>query len=563
MHLFSENALTILKDRYLWKDNEGNVVETPDGMLDRVASHVASAEEDPDIRKLAKFTFLRMMRELKFLPNSPTLMNAGRPYPYGQLSACYVIDVEDSIDGIFEALKKQAIIHKMGGGTGFNFSNLRPQGSNVSSTNGKASGPVSFMRLFNLSTDVVMQGGMRRGANMGILNVDHPDIKHFIRAKRDNNEFEYFNISVGITDEFMKKLEEGDKEAVELFDFIAENAWATGDPGLVFLDTINRHNTTPELGRLEATNPCGETPLYGGEACNLGSINLAKFVHNGEIDYGSLATTTMCAVWFLDNVIDVNHYPTEEVREKVLRTRKIGLGIMGWAEMLIQLGIPYDSYEALALAEKIMSFIKEQGIKASRYLGEVKGVCPAPLVPEMKGCRNATITCIAPTGTISLLADCSSGIEPLFSLKQIRVMTTATGEKKTLEINNKYYEEALKKGQVDEAVFKTAHDISPLWHILMQASFQKHTHLAVSKTINLPHDATIEDVKQAYLNAYHAGCKGITVYRDGSKTQQVLYRDDTTSPKQEDDCPKCGSKMVHRDGCVSCPVCGAGYCKVS
>lgn len=884
---FNDNALAVLRERYLWKNEKGEIIETPEEMLERVAETVASVESHEKRIEYAK-AFYSIMASLDFLPNSPTLMNAGRPGKHGQLSACYVIGIEDTMESIFEALKKQAIIHKSGGGTGFNFSALRPAGAIVESTNGKASGPVSFMELFNLSTDVVQQGGMRRGANMGILDCDHPDLDKFIRAKGVEGKFHNFNISVAATDEFMKKAEEGNNPA---FDKIVSLAWQTGDPGLIFIDAINRANPTPHLGKLKATNPCvtgdtliltaegyqkikdcvgksvevwngeefsevvpqvtgenqevmtvslsngvevectpyhkfltwegfarggkvikkeakdltigdklvkfslpviegsgigvgeelmyingfysgdgswnkekhvcefplyngkrallplflkystfatrehgeritvhirnvnmrdkfwvpdttasikerlawlaglidsdgtrnsadgavtissveknflkdvqlmlttlgehttvsvmkkacmkempdghggskeyackecyritlsastitrlkelglatkrvdisttpnrgagrfikvvgikrtgkiankvycfteeknhtgifngvllgqcGESPLYPDEACNLGSINLSNMVlENGTIDYMRLENTVDLAVRFLDNVIDVNHYPMPEIREAVMKTRKIGLGVMGWAEMLFKMRIPYDTDKAVALAHDIMKFINDTAKNTSHKLAMERGVYPASTVEPY---RNATVTCIAPTGTISLIAGCSSGIEPVFALRHKRIAFAENGEGgKTLEYFNPVYEEACADQTISDElmdrVFVTSHDIAPYWHISHQAAFQQNTDLAVSKTINMPHSATIEDVRNAYLTAWKKKCKGVTVYRDGCKTHQVLYKS-----TDGETCPQCGAKVKHQDGCLSCTVCSWGKCSV-
>lgn len=534
------------------------MIETPKEMLQRVARVVASVEED---KEFWAGVFYAMMARLDFLPNSPTLMNAGRPSPHGQLSACYVVGVEDSMDSIFSALRKQAIIHKSGGGTGFNFSNIRPANARVNSTNGKASGPVSFMEMFNLATDVVQQGGMRRGANMGILNCDHDDVIAFIRAKTEEGKLNNFNISVAVTDKFMETVlcHKDSYEAV-VFDEIVRKAWATGDPGLIFIDEINNKNTTPHLGKLEATNPCGETPLYPDEACNLGSINLANFVHDRDIDWTRLVSTVHMAVRFLDNVIDVNQYPFPEIEKKVKQTRKIGLGVMGWAEMLFQLGIPYDSQEAIGMAMDVMEFIQSESWEASRELAKLKGQYPAYSPKGQKHdipLRNATRTCIAPTGTLSLLADCSSGIEPVFALEHVRKAFMNDGKDAVeLRFKNKYFEQAIEEGYYRPAVFKTSHEISPYYHIRHQAAFQKYTDLAVSKTVNLPHNATMEDVRDVFMQAWSMRCKGVTVYRDRCKPVQVLYA------KDENVCPVCGEDLSHKEGCVSCEACGWSRCSI-
>ena len=535
---FNKSAREILNDRYLWRDDLGNPSETPEEMLLRVAKHVASAEKTTPLQYVWADEYYDLMAKLLFLPNSPTIMNAGRPAPHGQLAACFVIGIEDSMESICEAIRKQMLIHKSGGGTGFNFSNLRSSGAKVNSTNGRASGPISFMSLFDKATETVQQGGMRRGANMGILNVDHPDIRDFIHCKDKDGTIANFNISVGVFDSFMEKAEADPKgaEAV-LLDEIAETAWRTGDPGIIFLDAINRGNTTPDLGPLTSTNPCGESPLYPNEACNLGSINLAKMAIKGEFDYELLKKTAAIATRFLDSVIDVNHYPLPEISEAVKHTRKIGLGVMGWADLLFQLRIPYDSEQAIELAEKIMSLIKDTAHKPSVELGLEKGI---PGALEHLGRRNATLTCIAPTGTIALLADCSSGIEPLFALEHTRVRTQIDGTKVIMKQVNRHYAEAFKEElpeNVIKSVFITSHDVAPLSHVRTQGVFQKYTDLAVSKTVNLPHESTKKDVLDSYVLAWKLGCKGITIYRDGSKSMQVLYRkeeDKKLQPEGED-----------------------------
>jgi ribonucleoside-diphosphate reductase alpha chain len=563
----SDNALRVLERRYLIKDKEGKVIETPQELFRRVGRHIASAELVYDPKADVSFweeTFYQLMANLDFLPNSPTLMNAGREL--GQLSACFVIPVEDSMESIFDAVKYTALIHKSGGGTGFSFSRLRPERDRVGSTGGIASGPVSFMRVFDATTDVIKQGGMRRGANMAILNVDHPDILKFVGAKEDPQALTNFNLSVAVTDAFMKAVEEDtdyslvnprigevtDKlNAREVFDTIVDMAWRTGDPGIVFIDEINRHNPTPELGKIESTNPCGEQPLLPFESCNLGSINLSKMVayKDGQpyIDYDKLSHTVKLAVRFLDNVIEVNQFPLPKIAEMTRTTRKIGLGMMGFADMLIQLGIPYDSEQGLAMAEEIAHFISVEADEASLELAQERGVFPAFQgsiydTPNGPRFRNASRTTIAPTGSLSIIANCSSGIEPLFALSYVRHILE--GEE-FIEVNP-YFEEAAKKGgfysaelmrqlaegkrlrdieEVPEEIkrlFVTAHDISPEWHVKMQAAFQKFTDSAVSKTVNFPREATHEDVARVYMLAYKEGLKGITIYRDGSRESQVL-----------------------------------------
>ena len=541
---FSPSAKDILRDRYLWRDENRNPVEKPEEMLVRVAKNVAAAERT--LAEQYKWTdeFYEIMATLRFLPNSPTLMNAGRPAPHGQLAACFVIGIEDSMESICEALRKQMLIHKSGGGTGFNFSKLRREGAKVNSTNGRASGPVSFMGLFDKATETVQQGGMRRGANMGILNIDHPDIRKFIHCKDKDGTITNFNISVGVFDDFMEKavadphgeeaalLEEngylrernGKYETTFIISESADSAWRPGDPGIIFLDAINRGNTTPNLGELMSTNPCGESPLYPNEACNLGSINIASMVKDGKFDFETLKQVTAVATRFLDDVIDVNHYPLPEIAEAVKLTRKIGLGVMGWADLLFQLRIAYDSEEAYALAAEIMGTIQNTAHETSVALGKEKGI-PEPLAHL--GRRNATLTCIAPTGTIALLANCSSGIEPLFALEHTRVRTQIDGTKVVMKQRNRYYEQAIKEGlpeDVMKKVFVTSHDVTPTAHVRTQGVFQRYTDLAVSKTVNLRHECCVRDVLDAYILAWKEGCKGITAYRDGSKSSQVLYR---------------------------------------
>ncbi len=559
----SVNALSVLKRRYLLKDEHGRIVETPGQMFRRVARAIAQADklygEDPS---KAEEKFHRLMTALEFLPNSPTLMNAGTEM--GQLSACFVLPVEDSIEDIFNAVKYMAVIHKSGGGTGFSFSKLRPKGDVVKSTGGIASGPVSFMRIFDVSTEVIKQGGRRRGANMGILDVHHPDITEFITCKKDNKRLSNFNISVAVDDVFMEAVERGEDydlinprsgqkvgklNAREVFNLIAEMAWATGDPGLVFLDEINRHNPTPNIGRIEATNPCGEQPLLPYESCNLGSINLAKMVRpeRGDFNWDKLREAVRGSIHFLDNVIDMNSFPLPQTAEMTKANRKVGLGVMGWAESLLRLWIPYNSEEALKLAEKVMSFISKEARQMSAELAEERGVFPnfdESVWPSrgFHALRNATTTTIAPTGTISILAGVTSGIEPLFAVTFVRNVLEGT---KLLEVNQTFEEEAKRRGfysrdlmlqiaktgsiqQLSEVppdvreVFVTALDVEPEWHVRMQAAFQKYVDNAVSKTINLKQDAPLEDVKKAFLLAWKLKCKGITVYRYGSKKEQVL-----------------------------------------
>ncbi|MEX2704728.1 MAG: vitamin B12-dependent ribonucleotide reductase [Candidatus Freyrarchaeum guaymaensis] len=571
----SLNATQVLEKRYLLKDDHGNVVETPSQMFHRVARTIAAADrlydKDADIEK-TEAVFYEVMSRLEFLPNSPTLMNAGTDI--GQLSACFVLPVDDSIEEIFDALKFMALIHKSGGGTGFSFSRLRPKGDFVRSTKGVASGPVSFMRIFDTATDIIKQGGRRRGANMGILRVDHPDILEFISAKEKEGSLTNFNLSVGVTDAFMEAVEkDGDYElinprtgkpekklkAATVFNLIVASAWKTGDPGMVFLDEINRHNPTPTIGQIESTNPCGEVPLLPYESCNLGSINLSRMVKNSDVDWDKLRRVVRVAVHFLDNVIDANRYPLPQIEKITKENRKIGLGVMGFAELLIQLNIPYDSNEAIRVAEKVMSFISAEARKKSEELALERGSFPNFDVSVWKekgykAMRNATLTTIAPTGSISIIAGTSSGIEPLFAISFVRNVIGT----QLLEVNHLFEKvakergfyslelmtEIAKKGSIRDMgnipedvrrVFVTALDIDPEWHVRMQAAFQKHVDNAVSKTVNLPQEATIEDVSKIFWLAYKLKCKGVTVFRYGSRTEQVLVLPPTPSggPSEE------------------------------
>ena len=571
----TKNALTVLERRYLAKGENGEIIETPEEMFRLVARAVAQPDlnyqPDKDISAVEE-EFYNLMTSLEFLPNSPTLMNAGRPL--GQLSACFVLPIDDSMEAIFDAVKQAALIHKSGGGTGFSFSRLRPKGSTVNTTGGVASGPVSFMRVFNMATEAVKQGGTRRGANMGILRVDHPDILEFIDCKKNNADITNFNISVGITEAFMKAVEEsedydlvdpstgkitGRLNAREVFDKIVHSAWRNGEPGIIFLDRLNKDNVAPTLGEIESTNPCGEQPLLPYESCNLGSINLVKMLKfnddGAEIDWDKLAKTVEKAVHFLDNVIDANKFPLEKIAKTTRMTRKIGLGVMGWADMLLHLGIPYNSEEAVALADRLMKFVLGCGRRASAELAKTRGAFPLfeqSIYKDGPPLRNATVTTIAPTGTLSIIAGVSSGIEPVFSYVYIRNVMDGT---EMLEVNP-VLEEVLKKRELysDELmrriaeegtiahfeeipedirrVFVSAHDISPSYHIKMQAAFQNHTDNAVSKTVNFPNSATVEEVAEVYKLAYRLGCKGVTIYRDGSRDSQVL---NLASKKSGDD----------------------------
>ncbi len=562
------NALTVLRRRYLKKDARGEPIESPDEMFWRVADNVAQAERRygrPTAKAVRRWAeaFFGMMTRLDFLPNSPTLMNAGRDLQ--QLSACFVLPIQDSLESIFDAVKQQALIHQSGGGTGFSFSRLRPRNDRVDSTSGVASGPVSFMRVFNMATEVIKQGGTRRGANMGILRVDHPDILDFIATKQDPKELVNFNLSVGLTDAFMRALERhgdyplvnphtkkqmGRLKAGEVFDRLVEAAWQTGEPGVVFLDTINRRNPTPHVGRIEATNPCGEQPLLAYESCTLGSINLSKFLTGSpldpRIDFDRLGETTRLAVRFLDDVLDMNRYPLPEIEAVTKGNRRIGLGVMGFADLLIQMNLSYHSEEAVQLGERIMRFIWEQGRLASSELAKERGPFPnfrgSRLAAKRLRLRNATVTTVAPTGTISIIADCSPGIEPIYGISFVRtVMETV----RLTSLHPAFVRHATDAGvysphlvdriAANESIqqltdlplalrrlFVTAHDIPAEQHVRMQAAFQRYSDSGVSKTINLPATSTKEDVAQAFTLAYRLGCKGLTVYRTGSRDKQVM-----------------------------------------
>ncbi len=575
----SKNALTVLERRYLTRDGDSNIIETPDGMFRRVADAVAAGElaYDPraDLKALA-YEFYDMMDKLLFMPNSPTLMNAGKPL--GQLSACFVLPVGDSMEEIFETVKNAALIHKSGGGTGFSFSRLRPAGATVRSTGGVASGPISFMKVFNAATEAVKQGGTRRGANMGILRVDHPDIRQFVTCKSDPREITNFNISVGLTERFMEAAERdepyelvdprtkavtGTERAREIFELIVDMAWKNGEPGIIFLDRMNRDNVVREAaGEIESTNPCGEQPLLPYESCNLGSLNLSRMLKKeGDghaIDYGLLGKTIDSAVHFLDNVIEVNRYPLDVIAERTLATRKIGLGVMGFADMLYRLGVPYNSEEGIGVANDVMRFINERAHEASVALGEKRGPFPlfekSALAGTGKPYRNATCTTIAPTGTISIICGASSGVEPLFALSFVR---NVMDNDELPQVDPYFAEVARREGFYSDAlmrriaregtleniaevpehirrVFVTAHDITPRYHIRMQSAFQRHTDNAVSKTVNFRHDATREEVAEVFTLAYKLGCKGVTIYRDGSREDQVLYVGDKAGEAGKD-----------------------------
>jgi len=577
----SENALKVLERRYLIKDDNGKPTEAPHDLFIRVAENIAKADknyaaDEEQVNETAE-RFYNAMTNLEFMPNSPTLMNAGRPL--GQLSACFVLPVGDSMEDIFDTIKHAALIHKSGGGTGFAFSRLRPRNSVVASTSGVASGPVSFMKVFNAATEAVKQGGTRRGANMGILKVDHPDILEFISCKDDVREITNFNISVALTDEFMRAVEEKEKyalidprtqeifdkdgepqylDAVEVFEKIVDHAWKTGEPGIVFIDRMNENNPTDKFEKIEATNPCGEQPLPPYDSCNLASINLGKVVLDPlpddykqsepekGIDWNRLHELVKLGVHFLDNVIDQNQYPIVEIREQTHRNRRIGLGVMGWADMLVQLRIPYNSETALALGEKVMEFINTKGHFHSSELSKSRGKFPmwsqSTFADEGVSMRNATVTTVAPTGTISIISGCSSGIEPYFAVSFMRNVMDGT---KLVDVNPHFEKIAKERGfystelmeeiasrnsiadmeEIPEDVrriFVTSADVNPEMHVRMQAAFQKNCDTSISKTINFANEATEDDVKTAYWLAYKLKCKGVTIYRDGSRTDQVL-----------------------------------------
>ncbi len=660
----SENAKKVLEKRYLKRDIKGNVMETPKELFERVAFTIADAdktfgEDEANIQKTRQ-KFFDMIANAYFMPNSPTLMNAGREL--GQLSACFVLPVEDSLEGIFETIKNTALIHKSGGGTGFSFSRLRPKNDVVHSTMGVSSGPVSFMEVFNAATEAVKQGGTRRGANMGILRIDHPDILDFINCKSDLTKLNNFNISVAITDKFMEALERDDYyelihpntkqpvqklKAKEVFDLIVRGAWQSGEPGVIFIDKMNKDNPTPLIGDIESTNPCGEVPLLSYEACNLGSINLSKMVikdnsGNNVIDWDKLAEISRLAIHFLDNVIVANNYPLPKIAQMVQDNRKIGLGVMGWADMLMKMGVSYNSEEGCALGRQVMEFIdyhsKVESIELSKkrgkfgnfagsvydrsnYLSEkYKGKSAGKISDEMwaeldkeianHGIRNATTTCIAPTGTISMIAGASGGVEPLFGLVFKRNIMDNT---EMYEVNPNFKNYAIEKGfyseelmgeiaktgsvahidGIDEKtkeIFVTAHDISPKSHVMMQAAFQLHTDNAVSKTVNFEEDATMEDVAQAYILAYKNDLKGITVYRNNSRYSQPMLLESKKEDKKEEVkpaekkpehkelkiekteidehgveiktvvCPECGNSIKMAEGCFICLNCGYSGC---
>jgi ribonucleoside-diphosphate reductase alpha chain len=560
----SKNAITVLEKRYLLRDENKKLLESPEELFWRVANAIGDNEEERE-------KFYDIMISLRFLPNSPTLMNAGTKL--GQLSACFVLPVQDDMTSIFDAVKNAALIHQSGGGTGFSFTNLRPKNDVVKTTGGIASGPISFMEVFNAATNTIKQGGRRRGANMGILRVDHPDIMEFTTCKEDQSRLTNFNLSVAVTEKFMKAVESnedydlinprnnktmGKLNAKEVFDKIVDMAWKNGEPGIVFIDRINQDNPTPQIGEIECTNPCGEQPLLAYESCNLGSINLVKHVKNKKISWELLEETVRHGIRFLDNVIDKNNYILPEIEKMTKANRKIGLGIMGFADLLVKLGIRYNTTEAIEVAEEVMSFINSTARDESAKLGEEKGSFSnfeqSTLKSQYSNMRNATVTTIAPTGTISLIAGCSSGIEPYYAIAFTR---NVLGGKKLFDVNP-LFEEELKKAKLysDELietisttnsiqnieelpveirdVFVTSHDIDPEWHIKMQATFQRYIDNATSKTINFPSVATKEDISKTYLLAYQKGCKGVTVYRDGSRKYQVLTTKKTEQVAEQD-----------------------------
>lgn len=594
----SPHATSVLERRFLLRDEKGAPVEDAERLFRRVARAVAAIDDRYAgfRRDESEEIFFDLMSGLKFLPNSPTLMNAGTER--GQLSGCFVLPVDDSMESIYNTLRDVALIQKSGGGTGFSFSRIRPKGDYVRSTRGSSSGPISFMRLFDYSTEINRLGGTRAGANMGVLRFDHPDIHEFVNAKRDSDSLASFNISVMATDAFINAAGRGEDiplrfgvngrddtrsttNARMLFEQIAENAWSTGDPGLLFYDRINAANPTPNLGAIEATNPCGEQPLLPYESCNLGSINVARFVTGRSINYEELGCAVRHAVHFLDNVLDANCYSVDAVREVTLRTRKIGLGIMGFADLLAHLRVPYASYDAVRVADELMGFVQEESHRASENLAIDRGGFPA--FPESRlaasgtsPTRNACVTSIAPTGTIGMLADCSSGIEPYFALSYRREVM---GQSRSMEVQSAVMIELADQLPDCEAVladvrrtgrlghpavpadvralFSTAHDIAPEWHVRIQAAFQKHTDTAVSKTINLAHHAAPSDVAAAYQFAFEAGCKGVTVFRDGCKEHQVL-----SAGTSADACPECGERLAMQSGCTSCASCGYSVCTI-
>lgn len=624
------NQLRVLKERYLLRDEVGKIKETPEQLWQRVADNIAGAEllygGTPETVKQWSTKFSTLMENMEFMPNTPTLMNAGTPIQ--QLSACFVLPVEDNIEGIYETMKHQALIHQSGGGTGFDFSRLRPKGSMVKSTKGVATGPVGFMSVYNASTEIIKQGGKRRGANMGILRVDHPDIHEFIHCKDDITKINNFNISVALTEKFMEAVEKGEdyelydphtkqvarkENARAVYEELVNSAWKSGDPGIVFIDRINRDNPVPHVYTIEATNPCGEQPLGPYDSCNLGSINLVKYVtDDGQVEWDKLRETVRTAVRFLDNTIDMNKYVIPQIEKMNKGNRRIGLGVMGWSDMLFKLNIPYNSEDGCAYAEKMAKFIREEADAMSQEIGKEKGtfghfkgsLYDVPNGPTFRNCARITI---APTGTISMIADCSSGIEPLFAISFVKRVMDG---QELLYVNEIFKEAAIKRGFYSEElmekiaaegtaqhcddipedvrnVFVCAHDITPYWHLRMQAAWQKWTDNAISKTVNFSHEASVDDVKEVYMLAYKLGCKGVTIYRDGSKgfENQVLnlnvkgksskevedtYKNKIMGEKAHDvskgemkTCTKCSGKNLHmQEGCATCMDCGYSYCSI-
>ncbi|MDZ4228741.1 MAG: adenosylcobalamin-dependent ribonucleoside-diphosphate reductase [Patescibacteria group bacterium] len=575
----SPTALAITRKRYLMTDKNGRVIESVGEMLWRVAQYLAKPEvlwADNGQVKQAAAEFYRLMVAKKFVCSGKAMFEAGNPGGSGQLAACFVLPITDSIDAIFKTLGQAAVVHKNNGGTGFNFSKIRPHGDKVKNVPHAASGPVDFIKAFSAALSKILQGAKRQGGNIAILNSDHPDIKEFITMKAEDGTIKNFNVSVGSSDAFMKAVV-GKKpwqlinprthetaatiRADRLFNLIAEYAWKTADPGLAFLDTMERGNPTPTLGRLEATNPCGEIPLLSYESCNLGSINLSEHVAAGKVDWPALKNTVVWGIRFLDNMVEVNSYPLEEVRRMVKDgNRRIGLGVMGLAHLFFKLGIAYNSQAAVKLSAKLARFIRVEADKATQNLGKQRGnfgnYDVSIYADSGKPRRNCATTMIAPTGTISLFADCSSGIEPVFALTTTRQTffedDKANRPTKALIITDPIYQQYKKK--YDKKVFVTSHEIGWQWHVKMQAAWQKHFDNSVSKTINFPNTATVKDVKQAYLLAWRLGCKGITVYRDGSKTDQVL-----SGPEP---CPECGHELIFKEGCSSCTKCGFSRCSL-
>ena len=582
----SEAALAITKKRYLMTDKNGRVIETPGEMLWRVAQYLAKPEvlwSDNGQVKLVAEEFYKLMAAKKFVCSGKAMFEAGNPGGSGQLAACFVLPIEDSIDGIFKTLGQAAVIHKNNGGTGFNFSKIRPHGDKVKNVPHAASGPVDFIKAFSAALSKILQGAKRQGGNIAIVNSDHPDIKDFITMKAEDGTIKNFNVSVGATDAFMKAvvgkkpwrlINPRTKEIVatfradKLFDLICEYAWKTADPGMAFLDRAERDNPTPTLGKLEATNPCGEIYLLPYESCNLGSINLSEHVSSGKVDWDSLKNTVHWGIRFLDNMVEVNNYPLEEIRRLVKDgNRRIGLGVMGLAHLFFKLGIPYNSSKAVDLSAKLAKFIRQEADKATQKLGKERGnfgnYDVSVYVETGKPRRNCATTMIAPTGTISLFADCSSGIEPVFALTTTRQTffedDTNNRPTKALTITDPVYQKY--KDKYDRTVFVTSHEIGWDWHVKQQAAWQKYFDNSVSKTINFPHTGTVKDVKDAYLLAWKLGCKGITVYRDGSKADQVLSSN-TVSQCHGEACPECGFELVFKEGCSTCTKCGFSKCSL-